>query len=293
MNPVTGESWKDRNRQILDLARQFEFKETEQGDRLNGYVFTPEGEPKDLRPAIIFFSNSLWENMNVTQFGPQALHFAERGAVTALIEYRTKTTHGTSPVEAMSDARSAIRWIRYNAEALRVDPSRVVACGGSAGAQMVLSAAMIPGVADDPNDPNISCVPDAMVLFSPIVDIISKQASFVDRFGGDLELANRCNPLKYVGKHIPPTIVFHGTADRVIPFEPVVKFVKAAKKKNNIFELCLFEGLDHSFYNFNVNPDGFDTAILETDRFLVTQGFLQDDPGATGRAEAVSGGWGW
>lgn len=291
MNPLTGESWKERSRQILDLAREYEFKETESGIRLNAYIYTPPVETKELRPAIIFFANSLWDNMNITQFGPQCMHFAERGVVSILAEYRTRTGHGASPVDAMSDARSAIRWVRYNAEALRIDPNRVVAAGGSGGAQMVLAAAMIPGVADDRNDPNISCVPDALVLFSPVVDLLAKNASLVSRFPS-LEQAQLCNPCRYIGKHLPPTIIFHGTEDRVIPFEPVVKFVKAVKKKNNVVELCLFTGLCHSFYNFNVNPDGFDTVLGEIDRFLVGQGFLQED----GRphedtGDRLSGGW--
>jgi len=291
MNPLTGESWKERSRQILDLAREYEFKETEDGTRLNAYVYTPPGEPRELLPTIIFFANSLWDNMNVTQFGPQCMHFAERGAVTILVEYRTKSVHGTSPLEAMADARSAIRWIRYNADALRVDPTRVVAAGGSGGAQMVLAAAMIPGVADDPNDANISCVPDALVLFSPVVDLAAKGASHLSRFPS-LEDANRSNPVRYIGKHLPPTVIFHGTEDRIIPFEPVVKFVKAVKRKNNVIELCLFEGLDHSFYNFNVNPDGFDTTVEEMDRFLVAQGFLPErDPSSEPYHDEVNGGW--
>lgn len=293
MNPLTGESWKERSRQILDLAREYEYKETENGIRLNAYIYTPPFDAKELRPALVFFANSLWDNMNVTQFGPQCLHFAERGMVTVLAEYRTRTAHGATPVDAMSDARSAIRWIRYNAEALGVDPARVVAAGGSAGAQMVLAAALIPGVADDRNDPHLSCVPDAMVLFSPVVDVAVKGASLVSRFPSP-EQANLCNPVRYIGKHMPPTIIFHGTEDRVIPYEPVVKFVKAAKKKNNTVELCLFTGLTHSFYNFNVNPDGFDTVLGEIDRFLVGLKFLPENEHASEpHGDSVSGGWGY
>lgn len=292
MNPLTGESWKERSRQILDLAREYEYKETENGIRLNAYLYAPQAEPRELRSAMVFFANSLWDNANITQFGPQCLHFAERGMLTILAEYRTRSAHGASPVDAMSDARSAIRWIRYNAEALHVDPTRIVAAGGSAGAQMILAAAMIPGVADDRNDPNISCVPDAMVLFSPVVDLAAKGASLVSRFHSAEEAA-LCNPFRYIGKHLPPTIIFQGTEDRVIPFDPVVKFVKAAKKKNNVVELCLFTGLAHSFYNFNVNPDGFDTTVSEIDRFLVAQGFLpENDRPREPSGDWVSGGWG-
>ena len=293
MNPLTGESWKERSRQILDLAREYEYKETENGIRLNAYIYTPRKETRDLRPAMIFFADSLWDNMSVTQFGPQCLHFAERGVVTILAEYRTRFAHQATPVDAMSDARSAIRWIRYNAEALGVDPARIVAAGGSAGAHMVLSAAMIPGVADDRNDPDLSCVPDALVLFTPIVDLAVKGASMVGRFPSP-EQAQICNPSRYIGKHLPPTIIFQGTGDRVVPYEPVVKFVKAAKKKNNTVHLCLFTGLSHSFYNFNVNPDGFDAVMAEIDRFLVGLNFLApNEQPEEDLGDKLTGGWGY
>jgi acetyl esterase/lipase len=274
MNTPSGETWIGRTRQVLDFAQEHLYKETEDGLELHAYIFSPETQSTELRPAILFFASGLWENMSVTQFAPQCLHFTRRGALTVLLEYRVRAVHGTGPLQAMSDARSAIRWVRYNAEALRIDPTRVVAAGGSAGAHLALSAALIPGVADDPNDPNISCVPDAMALFCPIVDTTKPQL-VLEKFT-DPEEASRCNPSRHVGKHLPPTIIFHGTEDRVIPYEPVVRFVNAVKKKANLCELCLFKGRDHSFYNFNVNPEGYDTTVAEMDRFLVAQGFLPE-----------------
>ncbi len=274
MSTPHGETWIDRTRQILDHAQEHLYKETEDGAELKAYIFSPERDQRELRPAVLFFASGLWENMSVTQFAPQCLHLSGRGAVAILLEYRVRSQHGTGPLEAMSDARSAIRWVRYNAEALRIDPTRVVAAGGSGGALLVLSAAMIPGVADDPNDPNISCVPDGMALFCPIVDT-SRPPIVLEKFPS-AEEAYRCSPSRYIGKHVPPTIIFHGTADRVIPFEPVVKFVNAVKKKSNICELCLFKGRDHSFYNFNVSPEGYDTTLAQMDRFFVAQGFLPE-----------------
>jgi hypothetical protein len=67
-------------------------------------------------------------------------------------------------------------------------------------------------VADDPNDPNISCVPDAMALFCPIVDT-TKPPLVQEKFA-DADEASRCNPSRYIGKHVPPSIIFHGTEDR-------------------------------------------------------------------------------
>ena len=44
-----------------------------------------------------------------------------------------KNTHGTTPFECVADGKSAIRWVRANAERLGVNPDKIVAGGGSAG----------------------------------------------------------------------------------------------------------------------------------------------------------------
>ena len=44
--------------------------------------------------------------------------------------------------EQLADARGALAWVRYNAEAYGGDPDRVFAAGGSAGAHLAATAAM-------------------------------------------------------------------------------------------------------------------------------------------------------
>lgn len=262
----------DRTKQLLDAAQHHVYKELEDKTELSVYIYAPQDETARLRTAIAFFFSSTWDKGMVTQFGPQALHFLNRGAITMLVDYRVSSRHNSDPIQSMSDARSALRWIRYNAEILRVDTRRVVAVGGGAGAQLALSAAMIPGVADDPSDPNISCVPDALVLFSTIVDTTKKGYGW-EKFKNQ-EDANLASPSRYIGKHHPPMILFHGSEDRFVPEESVSRFAKQVRAKENVCELVVYEGFDNAFYNFNVNPAGFDATLGETDRFLVEQGFL-------------------
>ena len=89
-------------------------------------------------PAIVFFFGGGWSQGTVTQFTPQAKHFAERGMVAILADYRVFRRHGTTALEAMADARSAVRWVRANASKLGVDPNRIVAAGGSSGGHIAL-----------------------------------------------------------------------------------------------------------------------------------------------------------
>ena len=69
--------------------------------------------------------------------------------------------------------------------------------------------------------------------------------------------------------------IFCGSNDRLVPYQIAEKFSSKMKRKKNTCEFLQFDGRDHSFFNLNVDPVGYEAAIGETDRFLVEQGFLE------------------
>ena len=277
----------DRQNELLAQAESFIYKKIDQGPDLHAHVYYPSDEIRGTHcPVVLFFYSSSWDQGEVTQFGPQSLYFAERGAITMLVEYRVKATHDTGPFEAMADARTAIRWVRYNKDHFGVDESKIVGAGGMAGAHMVLSAAMIQDFKDDETDVQLSCVPDAMVLFSPIVDT-SKKGYGIEWFESAAE-ARKASPLRHLRKKLPPCILFHGTADRMIPFHGVEKFARKMKWRRNVCELVDFEGQDHGFYNMNVDVVAYEATVSAADRFLVEQGFLESNEEDDGVPRLVS-----
>lgn len=277
----------DRQNELLAQAESFVYKKIDDGPDLHAHVYYPGGVKQGANlPVVMFFYSSTWDQGEITQFGPHSLYFADRGAITMLIEYRVSTTHGTGPYEAMADARTAIRWVRYNKEHFGIDESKIVGAGGMAGAQLVLTAAMIKDFADDETDVQLSCVPDAMILFSPIVDI-SKKGYGLDRFK-DAKEGIKASPMRHMQKKLPPCILFHGTADRLVPFKGVEKFVRKMKWRRNVCELVDFEGHDHSFYNMNVDVVAYEGTISAADRFLVDQGFLDSNEEDDGTPRLLS-----
>ncbi len=267
----------DRNRALLAQAAGYVYKEAG-GHDLAAWTFVPEGhQPTDRRPAILFFFSSSWDSGLVSQFAPHCLHFAQRGAVAMAVEYRVSSQHGTGPLEAMADARSAVRWVRENAEELGIDPQKIVGAGGSAGAHIILSAAMIANpMFDDPaDDKATSCVPDALVLFDPVVDVSSKTGFGVYKFP-DPRTAKLASPARHVRRGLPPMVLFHGTADRVVSYENTRRFAARMRRwpRRNVCQLMTYERQGHSFFNFNVDPRFFEATITQADAFLVERGFL-------------------
>ncbi len=225
-----------------------------------------------LAPAMVFFHGGNWETGTPAQFIPHCLHFKTRGMMTASFEYRTFGKHRTSPLEAMEDCQHAILELKKNAANFGIDPNRIYAAGAGAGAQLILHAAMSPDVM---RDGELDARPAGLVLFSPVVETGPKSPAF-ENFP-DKKAAKKASPINLVTKDLCPSIIFQGTLDRVVPFQQVVDFVKAMRKKKNRCEFLDYEGADHSFFNFNTSLKFYELTIMAADSFLVDLGVLEPD----------------
>ena len=246
------------------------------GNQLRLHVFGAENATlQDRRPAIAFFFSGGWLEGSITQFVPQARHFAERGMVAILVDYRVFGRQGTSPFEAIADAKSALRWLRAHATQLHVDPMRIVASGGSAGGHIALSAAVLSRFDETSEDWTISSKPNALVLFNPPVDTTHTWHGHLQERFGDRALEG--SPLHHLRPGLPPTLILHGTADTIAPFADVTRFCAAARAYGNQCQIIGYEGAKHGFFNpQHNNGKWFNETLRDTDRFLIGLGYEQD-----------------
>jgi acetyl esterase/lipase len=261
-----------RDREILKDAETYVYAERPEGD-LAAHVFGPKNRADDKpAPLVVFFHGGFWDTPMPTQFVPHCLHFASRGAVAVAAETRLWSKHRTSPLDAVEDARELIRCLRRNATTLGADPERVIVGGAGGGALLALLTAMPKPKHLPPADDGVDCRPQALVLFSSLLDT-TRKADMVARFP-DARTAKRMSPHKLVRRKLPPMILFHGKADRITPFADVVSFRRRMKWRGNICELVDFEREDHMFFNFNVNHRYFELTVEAADAFLVKQNLL-------------------
>lgn len=268
----------DRNYALLQQAEGYVYK-TVSGSDLGAYVFLPRNEepPASGWPVALFFCSSTWDNGLVSQFAPHAIYLASRGMAGILIDYRVSARFpGSTPMQAAADARTAVRWTREHAVDLGIDPHKVVGCGGSAGAHAILSAALFSETDDPGEDASISCSPDLLVLFSPILDT-SPKGIFSERFP-DVKSAQRTSPMRGVRRKLPPMLIIHGTADRVVPYEHSVRFRKKNWWRRNVCRLMPYPSQGHGFFNFNFDVRLYELTLNDLDRFLVERGFLGANP---------------
>ena len=243
------------------------YKNTNEGE-LNLYVYKPlEFDIQKKHSCIVFFHGGGWNSGNPEQFQRQSRYFASRGIVAVSVEYRIRNVHGTSPIQAMEDAKSAIRFIRSNARLLSIDPSKIAAAGGSAGGHLVAVAGNIELFDNSNEDLTISSKPNLLILYNPVIHNARKW--------GWIDAPSDASPHDNISRGAPPTIILTGTEDKVIPVELIKSYKKRMESIGSRCDLILYEGAEHAF--FNRGDDLIDT-VFQTDIFLKSNGYLLGPP---------------
>lgn len=191
--------------------------------------------------------------------------------VCFLADYRVRERQGTTPFESLKDAKSAVRYIRQHAADFHLDTTKIVAAGGSAGGQLAAATALVKGFDEQTDNLSISCVPNALVLFNPVIDNGPGGYGY-ERIG---ETYKDFSSIHNVRKGAPPTIIFLGTKDHLIPVETAQYYKKVMEKVGSRCDLDLYEGQGHGFFNYN-NRDYYEKTVAKADEFLVSLGFLNN-----------------
>jgi acetyl esterase/lipase len=143
---------------------------------------------------------------------PNVVGLNAKGYAVAGVDYRLDL----NPLEAVQDAKAAIRFLRANAARYHLDPNRFAAWGNSAGGYSVIMLGLTGGqhtVFDDPalGNPTVSSAVQAVVDWFGASDLSDLPGN-----NGPAE-----NPFTYIvpGRHVPPFLIAQGTADCIVPLQ--------------------------------------------------------------------------
>ncbi len=243
------------------------YKNTNEGE-LNLFVYKPlEFDIKKKHSCIVFFHGGGWNSGNPEQFQRQSRYFASRGMVAISVEYRIRNKHGTSPIQAMEDAKSAIRFIRSNTKLLSIDPNKIAAAGGSAGGHLAAAAGNIDLFDNSNEDLTISSKPNLLILYNPVLHY--------GRKWGCIDNPSNASPYDNLSEGSPPTIILTGTEDKIVPVELIESYKKRMESIGSRCDLILYEGAEHAFFN---KGDDFVDTVLQTDIFLKSNWYLSGPP---------------
>lgn len=213
-------------------------------------VYEPTGDTASKRPAIVWVHGGGFSGGTRTspEIVDEATAFARRGYVNVSISYRLMpggcSAAGptasclTAIVNAQHDAQAAVRFLRKHAAAYRVDPTRIAIGGTSAGA---ITALNVGYNSDDPGT--------------------SGNAGYSSAVGAAVSLSGA----RLGGSASPgdaPALLFHGTADPLVPYQWAVNTVNDAHAAGLAAYLTTFQGEGHVPYQHR------DQIIGETSNFL-------------------------
>lgn len=235
---------------------------------LDVFVYLPTDYRKGKkRAALAFFHGGGWECGKPEWGHGQCLHFSKLGIVCFSFEYRLTTQHDVTPLESIADAKSAIRWIREQAYEYNIDPNRIVASGYSAGGHLAACTAMIDNFDELTENQSISPAANALMFWVTPVKVFA-DGWFKQILKGRAKVKD-CDPDEFIRSGLPPSIIFQGTADNIIPLWSVKQFANKMKAAGNRCELNIYEGQTHLGWGENVKD-----VYAKMDKFLESLGYF-------------------
>ncbi len=216
-------------------------------------------------PLVVFIHGGAWLAGD-RHVGAPFLEFfttlATRGYAVASIDYRL-SGEARFPAQ-MADVAAAIAFLRRGADepADRIDPTRIVAWGESAGG--LLAALAGTGCASRARARE-GCIEGAVAWYGVFdMTTIADQARVAHAGSRDLatapewrllgcvgpachpDLLRSASPALSVGPSTPPMLLVTGDGDRVVPFQQSVEMAARLEAAGIVRELVVMPGLDHN-----------------------------------------------
>lgn len=193
-----------------------------------------------------------------------------------VLKYRIAPHRHPAP---LLDAQRAIRFVRFHAKELNVDPSRIAILGFSAGGHLASTAATHFDNGDPASpDPieRVSSRPDAAILCYPVISLRAFGHTYSQRnlLGPDAseEMINLLSNELHVTPETPPAFLWHTADDEAVPVEQALLFANALSRNKVPFALHIFP---HGKHGLGLAPESPDVAawaeLCKT--WLTGQGF--------------------
>lgn len=249
---------------LLSVAIQAEMRTDIEFAKPGGFsltldAFVPEG--KGPFPTVIIVHGGGFNKGDKQSLKPLFEPFSQAGFTWFTINYRLfPQDHFPAPIE---DVESAIRWVKAHAREYKVDPTRLVLLGESAGGALVSYVATS-------NKPATRVA--AVVIFYGVHDwglraqqerdgkigpSIWREVFVVpdDNSPAYLKRVREISAITQVSKGLPPFLLIHGTLDKQVNYQQSVVMQQRMKQAGNTCDLITVEGGEHGMGVFTKFPE--------------------------------------
>lgn len=286
---VLGFSQKQKSTLLFEqanVAENIAYKTDENGKGVLLDIYRPKNARSEKLPVVMYLHGGAWvEGDKViaadNYVESTILKLLEKNYSVISINYRlvSEERHFPAPIQ---DTKDAVRWIRKNAEQYNLDKNNIGMWGVSAGAHLsLLSAysedneftgdpqlskysAKVNYVVDNfgPTDMNRLLHTKAPKPLLFIVGLISKKiielrkklAMGITGYNIKterekvIEICKKISPLYYTQNTVP-TLILHGSKDKIAPLRHSKRLKKMLKKKHTAHKLIIVKKGNHGFKN--------------------------------------------
>ena len=206
--------------------------------------------PAEPRPAplVVWFHGGAWR-YGTKEFNFHLRDLTRHGFAVATVEYR-RIQQAPWP-GAVQDAEAGLSWLRLNAGRYGLDPSRVFLTGESAGGHLAAVLASRRGRPDIRAVCLLYAPTDLKALWKKYEGFGPTNQLFVDFFGRDeatgRNLAQQASPVALVRRNMPPTLMFHGDNDWIVPVAQSRALHERLRALGVESKLVVLEGQNHAF----------------------------------------------
>lgn len=221
-----------------------------------------DGNVVHRHPLIVFLQGSGWTFPDVNYEIPQLAEYARMGYVVATITHRSFADGHKAPA-FLEDTKTALRFLRKNADQYGIDPDRVCFWGTSSGGNTSMLVAL---TGDDPEYKTdeyaefsdsvnvvVECFgpTDMPRLFAAVIDNPDFSHAFDALVGGPIsehmDVLHNLSPLHRIekGRKYPPMLLIHGDHDTVVPYEQGELMFKALIDNGNDAEMIRVTDAPH------------------------------------------------
>jgi acetyl esterase/lipase len=207
------------------------------------------------RPAVVIIHGGGWTggDKGAAREFNIGTNLALRGYVGMSINYVLSTGGKVTWPQNLHDCKTAVSWLRKNADRLQIDAEHIGVIGGSAGGHLAAMVALTgPGDGLDPAGPygEFSCrVRCAVDMYGPAVLLGSRDIAMLGKTHTEApELYRAASPVTYADSGDPPLLILHGTADRTVDVKQSEILAAALKAAGVAHELVIVPDAPHSFH---------------------------------------------
>ncbi len=248
------------------------------GTELKADVSRPDGQGPF--PIVVWFHGGGWEKFSKDANEGMAHYITNRGYVFMNFNYRMAPDFKMKTI--IEDAMGAVIWAKDNAGKYNGDPQRIAVAGHSAGGHL---AAMVASACGDPfftpsyhSKAGNDCKVAASVPVSGVYDFTAATRDILTRrmddiFGASLdqdpELYEKCSPLSYIRKDLPPQLVVYAGKEPLCPHEE--KWIAALQAAGAPVESHMQPNVNHlwvTWHNTRAAKETYDRMIEYLNKYL-------------------------